>query len=533
MAGAVSAGAYTAGMLDFLIEALDAWYAAKQNGEAVPMHDVSIEVFSGASAGGMCAAIASVMVQGEFEHIHDTSRRGTTNRFYESWVNKIDISHLLQTDDLQAHGRALSLLDCSIIDEIAEYAIKAGTPKKRDYISPNLTLFLTLTNLTGIPYALENLGASESTLYHADRLRFEIVQPGAQPRGRLAKPLPLGSPNEPAWDLLVEAAKATGAFPIFLRPRMFRRNLADYDRPLWQSINVDPRDLNVPPNWPKPMPDLQTINVDGGVIDNDPFNLAHDYLAAILPPSEANLNPRKPLEANRAVLTVAPFPAHSVFEPATDLSKQASVGNSLWRLIGVFITQSRFFGESLALIADGTYSRFMIVPSDPDLAGLPPLQGASLGAFGGFFDRSFRAHDYQLGRRNCQQFLRHHFVLPRQNPIINEGISKLGGRAEETFDKFKVRHPPEGTGATDWIPLIPLCSETVSIDVERPDRGRINRDTLDYIIKLIYRRVNALIPVLIQDLQSPAQRILVETGARIIEALDREKLKDYLNSQLT
>ena len=30
MAGAVSAGAYTAGVLDFLIEALDTWYEAKE-----------------------------------------------------------------------------------------------------------------------------------------------------------------------------------------------------------------------------------------------------------------------------------------------------------------------------------------------------------------------------------------------------------------------------------------------------------------------------------------------------------------------
>jgi hypothetical protein len=29
MAGAISAGAYTAGVLDFLTEALDAWYKAK------------------------------------------------------------------------------------------------------------------------------------------------------------------------------------------------------------------------------------------------------------------------------------------------------------------------------------------------------------------------------------------------------------------------------------------------------------------------------------------------------------------------
>src|ERR1039458_9630649 len=36
MAGAISAGAYTAGVLDFMTEALDAWYRAKAEGAEVP-----------------------------------------------------------------------------------------------------------------------------------------------------------------------------------------------------------------------------------------------------------------------------------------------------------------------------------------------------------------------------------------------------------------------------------------------------------------------------------------------------------------
>src|SRR6185312_23150 len=100
MAGAISAGAYTAGVLDFLTEALDEWYAATQRGEAVPMHDVVIEDFSGASAGGMCAAISSVMLYQDFEHIHNVNQRETNNIFFESWVNTIDIVPLLETDDL-------------------------------------------------------------------------------------------------------------------------------------------------------------------------------------------------------------------------------------------------------------------------------------------------------------------------------------------------------------------------------------------------------------------------------------------------
>ena len=62
MSGAISAGAYTAGVLDFLIEALDAWEDARNGPDAdtVPGHRVGIKVMSGASAGAITAAICAI-----------------------------------------------------------------------------------------------------------------------------------------------------------------------------------------------------------------------------------------------------------------------------------------------------------------------------------------------------------------------------------------------------------------------------------------------------------------------------------------
>ena len=71
MAGAVSAGSYTSGMLTQLFETIDAWYEYKTQGitfvtdkgetvtikpEEMPQHSICIEALSGASAGGMCTA---------------------------------------------------------------------------------------------------------------------------------------------------------------------------------------------------------------------------------------------------------------------------------------------------------------------------------------------------------------------------------------------------------------------------------------------------------------------------------------------
>jgi hypothetical protein len=47
------------------------------------------------------------------------------------------------------------------------------------------------------------------------------------------------------------------------------------------------------------------------------------------------------------------------------------------------------------------------------------------------FERKFRAHDYQLGRRNCQRFLEKHFVLPLDNPIIARGLETAGAKKAE------------------------------------------------------------------------------------------------------
>lgn len=90
MAGAISAGAYTAGVMDYLLEALDRWQKAKDSGEAVPGHSVRIDAMTGASAGGMTAAIAARALQGEIVHVSMDRRSSPdakrANMLYRSWV---------------------------------------------------------------------------------------------------------------------------------------------------------------------------------------------------------------------------------------------------------------------------------------------------------------------------------------------------------------------------------------------------------------------------------------------------------------
>ena len=514
MAGAISAGAYTAGVLDFLVEALDEWQKAKdacnngyndpsrENPPPVPLHDVTIEVFSGASAGGMCAAIGSTMVQHPFTHIKTCNERDTTNTFYESWVNKIDIRELLGTRDIVPGKPLASLLDCTIIDRIADYALAPQPVISRPFISPSLTLFLTLSNVRGIPYRLYNDPAptvEEFTSYYGDRLRFEITQPGVRPSSALAKPLPLGQPDKHAWPLLKETAKATGAFPIFLAPRVLTRDIEDYKIPLWEPLCSKKPNALVSPAFPPGAPSTwETLNVDGGVIDNDPFELAHGFLASSNPCARDCHNPREPDKANCAVITVAPFPAEESFDEKFDVEKSAAVWPMIGRLASVLISQSRFSGESLQVITSGvSFSRFVIAPSDPNRPNSNVLQCGLLGAFGGFFERSFRAHDFLLGRRNCQRFLTAHFVLPTQNPVIVAGLERAGTTAPEIRRRWCVPPPSPklGTGK-DWMPIIPLCGTAVA-EVTAPPRGRIAKQSLRQIVDLIIGRLKGIGPILV------------------------------------
>jgi hypothetical protein len=569
MAGAISAGAYTAGVLDFLTEALDEWQQAKQRREPVPSHDVSIEVISGASAGGMCAAISAVMLQEDFEHIHDTSKTGTTNRFYESWVNQIDIKELLKTGDLKSAPPVVSLLDSTIIENIASYALTPGTPSPtpRAYVSPNLTLFLSLTNLRGMPYSLNGSAPGsieETTFFFGDRIRFETLHPGkTTPPDSAAHLLDFTKPGAAGgWNTLQTAAMATGAFPLFLAPRILTRQQRDYTPPMWESVTSAATGTPPPisPNFPPGTPDpLETLNVDGGMTNNDPFNYAHDHLARLAPAIDTK-TPIPAIDADRAVISIAPFPTTDKFDISYQPRAQSSVLSVLGRLVSTLISQSRFFGESLDHVMSGaTFNRFVIAPSDHQLAvryhGIsaqpPALQCAALGAFGGFFHRGFRAHDYALGRRNCQKFLTGSFVLPENNAIIKAGLDILDPAARqkvvtqftqpppgtyahsaESLQKMGLALPASQTATAAWIPIIPLCTDALKQTLAPVERVKMDGAAVDRAVSLILGRLKAIVPVLLSNIHSKVLRMFLALGLPIIRFLGRRPLRDTLIKQL-
>ncbi|KJV33173.1 patatin-like phospholipase family protein [Luteibacter yeojuensis] len=436
LAGAVSGGAYAAGVLDFFYEALEHWQDAKARGLPVPNHDVLLRIISGASAGSINGVLSAIALPYRFPHVHagPAPATPTGNPFYDAWVKRIDIRALLGRADLADPSQPIaSLLDSTCLDAIAKDMLAyTNGPATRPYIANPMKCVFTVTNLRGVPYVVQFRGNPEipghGMMAHADWLRFAVNT--GQGRYEQAWKFPderiVTGPNHPYskdWQGLMDAALASSAFPAGLRYREVARPWADYD----QRVVVVPAEdgkatpVPIPPAWADDEGgngDYRFVAVDGGAMDNEPFELARTELAGTL-----GRNPREGDRVNRIVIMLDPFPEAEAPGPVE--ASDTNLIESMAALFGAWKQQARFKPEEVALALDTTvYSRFMIAPSRPCTTGGPrwiggrALAAGALGGFSGFLAEAYRHHDYLLGRRNCQRFLSERLLVPASNPIF-------------------------------------------------------------------------------------------------------------------
>ena len=298
-------------------------------------------------------------------------------------------------------------------------------------------------------------------LNHGDYLDFKI---GVTPQAAAGShALDITNTSSTDWGLFKTSAKATGAFPVGLAPRLISRPVLDYDHSLRVGRETGAGFQSCPPDK-----SIQTENpyvfvaVDGGTIDNEPLELARRYLASGTGKSHNN---RAGDEADRAVVMIAPFPN---FQKTPHEDKKDRIIDVIPRLFfSALIQQARFKPDELALAEnDDVFSRYIISPTRDYggqhlLASKYPIACGVLGAFGGFLHKSFRQHDYLLGRRNAQAFLRWHFGLPENNKLFDGYDS---GR-----EKWRVRRPGDGQlkpyktkeGDKHGLPIIPLTPDMI------------------------------------------------------------------------
>lgn len=457
LAGAVSAGAYTAGVMDYLIQALDDW-DAKRDQPGVPNHHVKIPVIGGASAGGMTGIVTASTINNFIPPIRKAPggllQPIPENKFYHTWVDLTSedmFPLLLDTADIKLK-QIFSLLNSSFIDEIAKRVIQVDRTHwvERSYIDNHLKVFTTLSNLRGLPFNIAfNSNAPGVNKYvvwnHNDYACFALNK--SQSEYGHDGWIPLDFRNNVNEQMASQAAMATGAFPLGLRARVFKRN-SDYVNDNYWLKKITKNNPVLPPHY-------QTLNVDGGLINNEPFEKVRDVLSDITQQKDrADYNDYNKFKST--VLMVDPFPSESdEFDPSDRLS--SVIGNTL----AAMISQCRVKQADLEEAMDSTKAgQYLIAPIRSVLQkdgtskkeqGAKAIACGVLHGFGGFLHKEFRIHDYFLGRANCEKFLRDHFTVPASSTnLITEGYAHLSEAEKASYYSKTYEHAE--------LPIIPVLA---------------------------------------------------------------------------
>lgn len=455
LAGAVSAGAYSAGVIDYLLEALQEWEKRKiTDPYSTPSHQIEISTIGGASAGGMTGLILASMLNEDWNpvrEIKNISDEFTQNKLYHAWVDMEEnrmLNQLLETKDDETFE---SILNSNFVDRLANKILVPTTKTilPRPFIANEVKVFVTLTNLRGMDFNINfrsntRKGESYIVTSHNDYACFKISKNNNNSYNNDGW-IPVDFDKKINTDLVKNAAMGTGAFPVFLKSRDFSRDkkyLNDLD---WFYT------ITRKANNPFKDPIIITKNIDGGVINNEPF----EYVRKVLIDQTKQEIPTdyESFETFKStIITIDPFP-NSEDENKT-IPNNTSFITSIFNTLGTLIDQARLKPATLITALDSkNASNYLIAPVRYDstgnrLEGDTAIACGALSGFSGFINKEFRAHDYFLGRANCEIFLREHFTIPinTTNPIFRDGYKNLN------LENFKIGK--EG----DYLPIIPIFS---------------------------------------------------------------------------
>lgn len=524
MAGAASAGCYTAGVMDYLFEIMDIWEKAKgPDGKLpegwdpellklVPQHKVIIDAMGGTSAGGMTTVMSAIYALcGKLNPVSDPAspENKKNNLLYDSWVLMSDepgkskvLEKTFSTDDITGSGKIQSLLNSGFIDEICENAFKndgqAGT--KFPFIADDLELVLSHTMLRGIPLGVNfntpvsRLRKNKTDVDHSSSDHFTISHFKLDYNEAIHKDryLPLKPFDATAAKTLKLATMATGAFPVGLKFREFFSNelSSAYLKNTAEKIAfnrlsdipvTDVPKLKFPDDFPAP---CKFVSIDGGAINNEPFG----EVLGILKERYGKKKPADPYQYALVMIDPFPdFPTKEVYKQPDDLFSVVPA------IIGTLWDQSKVKRAELLDAYSGDYYRGQVFPvrwGELQKGEPHPIACGAAMAFGGLLDIRFRHHDFFLGRDNARNFFRTFFSLPCKVTVVKDdkGKKQITGIAEchplhrnwtvEMVRKFKREATDDDNGtATDTNPspvetiLLPIIPDLYILK-EIQDNGR-------------------------------------------------------------
>jgi hypothetical protein len=444
MAGAVSAGCYTGGVMDYLFEILDLWEQAKNKNlddlkdhyHKIPQHKVIIDAMGGASAGGMTTSMAAVYaLNGTINPVRDSQQVGgiRNNIFYDSWVLLDDdgkrktFDKVWDLDDLKS-GKVTSILNTAFVDNIANKAFSSpgsmatNVSQLPSYISKDLDMLLSHCMLRGVPLEVDfttpigqqrsSMNApTHSTFDHLTISYYKLNQ-GMKPNdGNLA--LWLNPYDAPYVDTLRLATKATGAFPLGLRFREFtQKEFTDAylksmaERIVFRNFGETGDSDRYKLSWKNFPPNFNFVAVDGGTVNNEPFGEVLAILKSRY--GDAADHTHKPY----GLIMIDPFP--DFFERQPPYKAPDDLISMIPALVRTLTEQSKVKRAELLEAYSNSYLRGVIFPmkwNKKDDKQQFPIACESVEAFGGFLDINFRHHDFFLGRDNARNFFRFFFTL--------------------------------------------------------------------------------------------------------------------------
>jgi predicted acylesterase/phospholipase RssA len=282
VSGAVSLGSYESGVV---FETLDALAQHNQWADAnhLPDERIEIDVFTGASAGGMTVA----MVAQRLLYDGPSMSQAYDNPLYNAWVSSVDIEGLLargaQEDVTHSVLSSDFVIGISKTTLLARYKDDpqgpvAAQPHPALPSTRKLQLGLALSNLNGVDYYRSTLSGGQFIYTsHRDQFVTEIDQVQDDRR-------------EP-WEKIRAMAVACGAFPIAFRVQDLVRNIVEYTSPyLVRSV------------WGG-KPSTTFTYTDGGVFQNEPLGMAKNLVENV-PGGRLNAT-------QRGYLFIAPKPKRS------------------------------------------------------------------------------------------------------------------------------------------------------------------------------------------------------------------------------
>jgi hypothetical protein len=519
MAGAASAGCYTAGAMDYLFEIMDLWEKAKgpegalpkgwmtDHLQLVPQHKVIIDAMGGTSAGGMTTVMSTIYaLTGKVNPVYDPENPSAkkNNVLYDSWVLMGDeqsgpkvLERTLDTKDLTDNEKIMSLLNSDFIDNICNsaFADDGSSKTKLPYVADDLELVLSHTMLRSVPLGVDfNTPTSmlrrkfkdvdHSSFDHFTVSHFKLAHDGSTHNDKYLPLKPFDPDSSKAMKL---ATMATGAFPVGLK---FREFFADelsssYIKNTSERIafnrlsDIAPAEvpkLLFPENFADP---FSFVSIDGGAMNNEPFG----EILGIL--KERYGKKKKEAPYQYALIMIDPFPdvpsSEEYTQPKDLFDVVPAIVGSLW-------DQAKVKRGEMLDAYTSDYYRGEIFPvrwGRKNIDEPHPIACGAAMAFGGFLDISFRHHDFFLGRDNARNFFRTFFTLPCQLKTI-EADGKV--KFAEPFEIVDA-HPIHKNWSSEMIAMFKRPSnkpDTVLLPIipdlyilkEKQDTGK-ERNPLD------------------------------------------------------